>query len=66
MMLSMMIYIMVQEFSSSWDIKATPTFFFLKEGRQVDKLVGGSKQELEKRILAMAETPAAAAAATAS
>nr|GMC96613.1 thioredoxin H4-1-like [Ipomoea batatas] len=54
------------EFSSSWDIKATPTFFFLKEGRQVDKLVGGSKQELEKRILAMAETPAAAAAATAS
>ncbi|XP_019200480.1 PREDICTED: thioredoxin H4-1-like [Ipomoea nil] len=50
------------EFSSSWDIKATPTFFFLKEGRQVDKLVGGSKQELDKRILSMAETPAGAAA----
>ncbi|RAL51337.1 hypothetical protein DM860_010839 [Cuscuta australis] len=43
------------EFSSSWDIKATPTFFILKEGRNMDKLVGGSKQELEKKILSMVE-----------
>ncbi|XP_068668230.1 thioredoxin H4-2 isoform X2 [Aristolochia californica] len=38
------------EFSSSWDINATPTFFFLKDGEQVDKLVGANRTELEKKI----------------
>ncbi|GLT41723.1 hypothetical protein SLA2020_157660 [Shorea laevis] len=38
------------EFSTSWDIKATPTFFFLKNGQQVDKLVGANKPELQKKI----------------
>ncbi|XP_012067568.1 thioredoxin H4-1-like [Jatropha curcas] len=38
------------EFSSSWEIKSTPTFFFLKDGRQVDKLVGADKPELQKKI----------------
>ncbi|GLU14841.1 hypothetical protein SLE2022_313850 [Rubroshorea leprosula] len=38
------------EFSTSWEIKATPTFFFLKDGQQVDKLVGANKPELQKKI----------------
>ncbi|XP_054799642.1 thioredoxin H4-1-like [Prosopis cineraria] len=42
------------ELSSSWDIKALPTFFFLKEGRQVDKLVGANKSELQKKAATMA------------
>ncbi|KAK4836641.1 hypothetical protein QYF36_025657 [Acer negundo] len=40
------------EFSNSWGIKATPTFFFLKEGRQVDKLIGANKLELERKAAA--------------
>ncbi|KAK0592769.1 hypothetical protein LWI29_025049 [Acer saccharum] len=40
------------EFSCSWGIKATPTFFFLKEGRQVDKLIGANKLELERKAAA--------------
>ncbi|KAK2637226.1 hypothetical protein Ddye_032018 [Dipteronia dyeriana] len=40
------------EFSNSWGIKATPTFFFLKEGRQVDKLIGANKFELERKAAA--------------
>ncbi|KAK4359563.1 hypothetical protein RND71_021792 [Anisodus tanguticus] len=47
------------EFSSSWDIKATPTFFFLKEGEQLDKLVGANKPELQKKIIAIADTQVA-------
>ncbi|XP_024176912.1 thioredoxin H9 isoform X2 [Rosa chinensis] len=43
------------ELSTSWDIKATPTFVFLKNGRQVDTLVGGNKQELQKKIAAVAQ-----------
>lgn len=43
------------EFSSSWDIKATPTFFFLKDGRQIDKLVGANKQELQRKISTIAD-----------
>nr|AFK33544.1 unknown [Lotus japonicus] len=34
------------DFSTSWDIKATPTFFFLKDGQQLDKLVGANRPEL--------------------
>ncbi|KAJ1282441.1 hypothetical protein BS78_03G052100 [Paspalum vaginatum] len=44
----------LMEFSSSWDIRATPTFFFLKNGQQVDKLVGANKPELEKKVAAVA------------
>ncbi|PUZ58219.1 hypothetical protein GQ55_5G491800 [Panicum hallii var. hallii] len=44
----------LMEFSSSWDIRATPTFFFLKNGQQVDKLVGANKPELEKKVAAAA------------
>ncbi|CAN4113595.1 unnamed protein product [Withania somnifera] len=47
------------EFSSSWDIKATPTFFFLKEGNQIDKLVGANKPELQKKITTIADTQVA-------
>lgn len=47
---------MVQDFSTSWDIKATPTFFFLRDGQQVDKLVGANKPELEKKITAIVDS----------
>ncbi|KAK9030198.1 hypothetical protein V6N11_031628 [Hibiscus sabdariffa] len=40
------------DFSTTWDIKATPTFFFLKDGQQIDKLVGANKPELQKKITA--------------
>ncbi|KAL8159039.1 hypothetical protein V2J09_000576 [Rumex salicifolius] len=40
------------ELSTSWDIKATPTFFFLRDGQQIDKLVGANKPELQKKIIA--------------
>lgn len=44
------------ELSSSWDIKATPTFFFLKDGQQVDKLVGANKPELQKKVTAILDS----------
>lgn len=46
----------LMDFSSSWDIRATPTFFFLKNGEQVDKLVGANKPELEKKVAALADS----------
>ncbi|KAJ1261927.1 hypothetical protein BS78_09G066200 [Paspalum vaginatum] len=45
----------MMDFSSSWDIRATPTFFFLKNGQQIDKLVGANKPELERKVLAAAD-----------
>ncbi|KAA8533955.1 hypothetical protein F0562_031472 [Nyssa sinensis] len=44
------------EFSSSWDIKATPTFFFLKDGRQLDKFVGAEKESLQEKTAAVADS----------
>ncbi|XP_075509319.1 thioredoxin H9-like isoform X2 [Primulina tabacum] len=46
------------EFSTSWDIKATPTFFFLKDGQQLDKLVGANKPELQKKVTAILDLKA--------
>lgn len=46
----------MQEFSTSWDIKATPTFFFLRDGQQIDKLVGANKPELQKKITAVIDS----------
>ncbi|KAG9443262.1 hypothetical protein H6P81_014602 [Aristolochia fimbriata] len=45
----------LSEFSSSWDIHATPTFFFLKNGEQVDKLVGANRTELEKKVITFSD-----------
>ncbi|OAY65007.1 Thioredoxin H4-1 [Ananas comosus] len=45
----------LMDFSSSWDIHATPTFFFLKDGKQLDKLVGANRPELEKKIVSFAD-----------
>ncbi|KAL6848118.1 hypothetical protein ACP4OV_022246 [Aristida adscensionis] len=45
----------LMDFSTSWDIRATPTFFFLKNGQQLDKLVGANKPELEKKVAALAD-----------
>ncbi|KAK8556084.1 hypothetical protein V6N13_070153 [Hibiscus sabdariffa] len=44
------------EFSSSWDVKATPTLFFLKDGQQINKLVGANKPELQKKINAILDS----------
>ncbi|CAA0836188.1 Thioredoxin H9 [Striga hermonthica] len=44
------------EFSTSLDIKATPTFFFLKNGQQLEKLVGANKPELQKKIDAILDS----------
>ncbi|KAK8674776.1 hypothetical protein V6N13_032879 [Hibiscus sabdariffa] len=46
------------EFSNSWEISATPTFFFIKEGKQVDKFVGADNVELKKKIAAVAANKA--------
>ncbi|CAN1141992.1 Thioredoxin H-type [Linum perenne] len=46
------------ELSTSWEIKATPTFFFLRDGKQVDKLVGANKPELQKKITAAVDSAA--------
>nr|GEV74699.1 thioredoxin H-type-like [Tanacetum cinerariifolium] len=44
------------EFSTQWEVKATPTFFFLKDGQQIDKLVGANKPELQKKITSIVDS----------
>ncbi|CAN8284748.1 unnamed protein product [Cochlearia groenlandica] len=43
------------EFSNEWNVEATPTIVFLKDGRQMDKLVGGDALELQKKTAAAAD-----------
>ena len=44
-----------QEFSNEWNVEATPTIVFLKDGRQMDKLVGAETSELQKKTAAAAD-----------
>ncbi|KAD3067583.1 hypothetical protein E3N88_35463 [Mikania micrantha] len=46
----------LSELSTQWDIKATPTFFFLRDGEQMDRLVGANKPELLRKIKAIVES----------
>ncbi|CAH9102307.1 unnamed protein product [Cuscuta europaea] len=40
----------LSDLSSSWEVKATPTFFFIKDGKKFDSLLGANKTELENKI----------------
>ncbi|KAG0614065.1 hypothetical protein M758_6G148900 [Ceratodon purpureus] len=39
----------VQDVTSQYEVRAMPTFLFIKDGKQVDKIVGANKDELEKK-----------------
>ncbi|KAH7861262.1 hypothetical protein Vadar_023942 [Vaccinium darrowii] len=40
----------VKEVASKMEIKAMPTFVLMREGAQVDKLVGANPEEMRKRV----------------
>ncbi|XP_019186992.1 PREDICTED: thioredoxin H9-like [Ipomoea nil] len=40
----------LSDLSTTWDIKATPTFFFLRGGKQFEKVIGANKEELQKKV----------------
>nr|UTI93964.1 thioredoxin-like protein [Pteroceltis tatarinowii] len=46
----------VKVVASKMEIKAMPTFLWMKEGAIVDKLVGANPEEMKKRINDFAET----------
>lgn len=48
---------MAREFA----VQAMPTFLLLKQGKEVERVVGGKKDELEKKILKHREAPKFAA-----
>ena len=39
----------LQDVTSQYEVRAMPTFLFIKDGKQVDKIVGANKDELEKK-----------------
>ncbi|KAI3821173.1 hypothetical protein L1987_08731 [Smallanthus sonchifolius] len=46
---------MIKEFSTHLEVKATPTFFFLNS-KQIDKLVGANKLELQKKMTTIVDS----------
>nr|PNR50640.1 hypothetical protein PHYPA_009826 [Physcomitrium patens] len=39
----------VLEVTNDWEIRAMPTFLFIKDGKEIDKIVGANKDELQKK-----------------
>ncbi|KAF3451635.1 hypothetical protein FNV43_RR07730 [Rhamnella rubrinervis] len=46
----------VKEVASKLEIKAMPTFLLMRDGAQVDKLVGANPEEMRKRIDAFVQS----------
>ncbi|CAN6441762.1 unnamed protein product [Victoria cruziana] len=40
----------VREVAEEWKVEAMPTFLFLKEGKEVDRIVGARKDDINKKI----------------
>lgn len=40
----------VRDAAAEWNISSVPSFFFVKNGKEIDKLVGADKSSLEKKI----------------
>ncbi|CAK9166748.1 unnamed protein product [Ilex paraguariensis] len=40
-----------KDVAARWNISSVPTFFFLKNGKEVDKVVGADKSSLERMIV---------------
>lgn len=36
--------------AARWNISSVPSFFFVKNGKEVDKLIGADKASLERKI----------------
>lgn len=39
-----------RDVAALWNISSVPTFFFIKKGKEVDKVVGADKNALERKI----------------
>lgn len=39
----------VQEVAAQYEVRAMPTFLFIKDGQQIDKVVGADKNDLERK-----------------
>lgn len=38
------------ELVTQFDIRATPTFIFMRDKKEIDKLVGGNQEDLQKKF----------------
>jgi hypothetical protein len=52
----------LQDVTAEWEVRAMPTFLFIKDGKQLDKIVGANKDELERKCSQYASTPVASTA----
>nr|UFQ43040.1 thioredoxin-h2 [Lobularia maritima] len=38
------------DFAKSFNVTAMPTFFFVKRGKEIERIIGAKKDELEKKV----------------
>lgn len=50
-------FLIVQDVTSQWEVRAMPTFIFIKDGKSIHKVVGANKDELEKKCQQFASLP---------
>lgn len=39
-----------RDVAARWNISSVPTFYFIKNGNEIDKVVGADKNELERKV----------------
>ncbi|KAK2966943.1 hypothetical protein RJ640_002128 [Escallonia rubra] len=51
----------LSDVAQDFGVQAMPTFVFLKQGKEVDRVIGAKKDELERKVLKHKESPKFAA-----
>uniref|UniRef100_A0A0C9RKR8 TSA: Wollemia nobilis Ref_Wollemi_Transcript_13305_876 transcribed RNA sequence n=1 Tax=Wollemia nobilis TaxID=56998 RepID=A0A0C9RKR8_9CONI len=44
----------LQDVTEEWEVQSMPTFIFIKDGKPIDKIIGARKDELERKVAALA------------
>ncbi|KAH7437215.1 hypothetical protein KP509_05G060900 [Ceratopteris richardii] len=40
----------MQDITAQWNVQAMPTFIIIKDSKELERVVGANKEELEKRL----------------
>lgn len=56
----MIVVLFAQDVAEEYKVEAMPTFLFLKEGKEIDRVVGARKEELQNKITTLGDLTASA------
>ena len=48
---------MFQKVAAQWNVQGLPTFVLIKDKKEIERIVGGNKEELDKKLVSHVQQP---------